>query len=83
MFFMLKAREGGAGWVVSSANPADISAIATIPASNLREPNIFLGYILYSCQNDGWGSETFLISGLGIVFYGVKPSAGAGFSLLG
>jgi hypothetical protein len=53
MFFILKARAGGAGLVVSSANPADIMAIATIPASNLREPNRFFGDILNSCQNDG------------------------------
>jgi hypothetical protein len=49
MFFMLKANAGGAGCVASSANPEDIIAIATIPASNLRDPNRFLGDMLNSC----------------------------------
>jgi hypothetical protein len=64
MFFMLKARAGGAGWLVSSAKPEDIMAIATIPARSLRELRKDLGDMRCSCQMTGWGiHETIELAG--------------------
>ena len=81
MFFMLKARAGGAGLTVSSAKPADIRAMATIPASNLREPRKFLVYILNSCQMTGGGIETDFLDNT-CKQYSIASSLGRGRNFL-